>query len=61
MKKKTPKIIPWSKPKFFGEEKKLVVKAIDSSWISGICGGQPGGRRSGIQASNVLFRTAFPG
>ena len=35
MKKKIPKIIPWSKPKIFGEENKLVNKAINSTWISG--------------------------
>ena len=27
--------IPWSKPKIFGLEKKLVVRAINTSWISG--------------------------
>ena len=33
--KRKIKFIPWSKPKLFGLEKKLVTKAINTSWISG--------------------------
>ena len=29
------KIIPWAKPYFFGQEKKYLLNAIKSSWISG--------------------------
>ena len=28
-------MLPWSKPKLFGKEKKYVVDALNSSWISG--------------------------